>query len=509
MPLKPVILLVDDLEENLVALEAVLERDDVVLLKASSGRAALEALLVTDVALALVDVQMPGMDGFELAELMRGTERTREVPLIFVTAGMQDHARIFRGYESGAVDFLYKPLDPYVLRSKVDVFLRLHYQKQLLSDQVVELQSAEQRLREADRRKDEFLALLSHELRNPLTPIRNSLYILRRATPGSEPAVRAMEVIERQTDHLAHLVNDLLDVTRIMRGKVRLHLERVDAVEVLQRTVEDHRASFAASEIGLSVSTPARPVWIDADAIRLAQAVGNLLVNALKFTPRGGLVEAAVEQEASSALIRIQDNGAGIAPDVLEHIFQPFIQADHTLARSQGGLGLGLALVKGMAEMHGGSISASSNGPGRGSCFCLRLPLAADGKIPFRTSASDPSPRRRRVLLIEDNEDSAMSLREVLEMLGHEVHVSATGSEGIALARQVSPEVVVCDIGLPGMDGYAVARELRSLRPAPVLIALTGYALPEDLQRAADAGFGHHIAKPVKIEQLNRLLALP
>ncbi|BDG05488.1 hybrid sensor histidine kinase/response regulator [Anaeromyxobacter oryzae] len=391
MPAAPRILLVDDLEENLVALEALLAGEGAVLLRARSGREALELLLVQEVALALVDVQMPEMDGIELAELMRGAERTREVPIIFVTAGLHDQSRIFRGYETGAVDFLHKPLDARVLRSKVQVFLQLHRQKLLLAEQLRDLRKAEGELREAARRKDEFLGLLSHELRNPLAPIRNGLYILQRAPAGSEQARRAQQVMERQVTHLSRLVNDLLDVTRITSGKVQLHRERLDLAESVRRTSDDHRASFAEAGIAFTAQAPREPVWVEADPTRLAQAVGNLLVNALKFTERGGHVALALERDGVAAVIRVTDDGVGISPELQARIFQPFTQADRTLDRSKGGLGLGLSLVKGMVELHGGTVAVESGGPGRGTTFTVRLPLApAEGSRAAAAQSAGP-----------------------------------------------------------------------------------------------------------------------
>jgi signal transduction histidine kinase len=509
MPKPPRILLVDDREENLLALEALLRDEKAELVRARSGTEALELLLASEFALAIVDVQMPEMDGIELAELMRGTVRTREVPIILVTAGLHDEARVFRGYELGAVDFLHKPLDPVVLRSKVAVFLQLHRQRQLLSEQLDEIRRAKQALQESDRRKDEFLAVLSHELRNPLAPIQNGIYILRRAMPQDERAARAVEVIERQARHLERLVSDLLDVTRIARGKVQLQRQRLDLADALRRTADDHRPDFAAKRVEFQVTTPPGPVWVDADPTRLAQIVGNLLVNALKFTDAGRSVSLALALDGRSAAIVVADEGAGIAPQLLPVIFDPFTQADRTLARSQGGLGLGLALVKGMVELHGGDVSATSRGPGQGATFRVRLPLAL-GPV-ASAGAAAPSVRPRgvalRVLVVEDNADAASTLREALELLGHEVHVASDGDAGVAAAERIAPDVVVCDIGLPGIDGYEVARRLSARDGArPLLVAVTGYALPEDRRRALEAGFVQHLAKPLRIEDLERVI---
>jgi PAS domain S-box-containing protein len=373
------------------------------------------------------------------------------------------------------------------------------------------LQQSEQSLREADRRKDEFLAMLSHELRNPLAPIRSGIYILERATPGGEQAKRAQAVIDRQVGHLTRLVDDLLDVTRISRGKIRLQRESVDFAEVVRRVVEDHRSSFTEADVDLRASIPEVPIRIHADRTRVAQVVGNVLQNASKFTPAGGTVTVAVEADAPTghAVVRVRDSGIGIAPDILPHLFEPFMQADRTLDRSRGGLGLGLALVKGLAELHEGEVHVSSDGPGTGAEFVVRLPLErASAPSPGPAPAAAPRPPRR-VLIIEDNLDAAESLQAVLVLGGHTVRVAHDGRGGLELAREFAPDVVLCDIGLPGMDGFEVARAFRadpSLR-ATALVALSGYALPEDRQRAAEAGFDRHLAKPASPDAIERVLA--
>jgi len=370
------------------------------------------------------------------------------------------------------------------------------------------LHEANQRLQDADRRKDEFLAVLSHELRNPLAPIQNSLYILDRASPGGDQARRALEVIRRQATHLSRLVDDLLDVTRIARGKILLQRQRVDFVDVVGRTVEDYRESFSASGVHLDARLPEGSLWADADSTRLAQVVGNLLGNALKFTPPHGEVELELREEQGSAILRVRDSGVGIAPEVVERLFQPFSQAEQSLDRSRGGLGLGLALVRGLAELHGGSAAAASDGLGRGSEFTVRLPLEPAPQL------AAPAPRvrpvlRYRVLVIEDNLDAADSLKELLELWGHEVKVAYDGPAGIALAREFRPELVLCDIGLPGMSGNAVARAFRAdaALETAYLVALSGYALPDDIQRATESGFRRHLAKPPSIQALEELFA--
>jgi signal transduction histidine kinase len=514
MTLRPKILLVDDQEPNLIALEATLAGQDCECSKASSGRDALELLLrlADDVALVLLDVQMPDMDGFEVAELMRGSERTRSIPIIFVTAELSDQARIFQGYESGAVDFLLKPLDPRVLRSKAAVFLQLFRQRRQLAERIGELELAEQRIRDSERQKDEFLAMLSHELRNPLMPIRTSLYLLDRAEPGSVQARRALAVIERQAAHLSRLVDDLLDVTRMSRGKIQLRPELLDLAALVSRTVDDHRVAIADEELELELEIADQPLLVNADPTRLAQIAGNLLANATKFSLSGGSIRVTVSREASQAVLSVRDHGVGIAPELQARLFEPFQQADRTLDRSRGGLGLGLALVKTLSEMHGGSVEARSEGVGRGAELLVRLPLQ---EVPATTPVPDgelpAAPPRRRVLVVEDNIDGAETLREVIELLGHEVQVAHDGRNAIDRARAFRPEIVLCDIGLPGMDGYDVARHLRRDHDlcGAHLVALTGYALPEDQRRALEAGFSEHMAKPVKLEALERLLADP
>jgi PAS domain S-box-containing protein len=371
------------------------------------------------------------------------------------------------------------------------------------------VQRANESLQESDRRKDEFLGVLSHELRNPLAPIRNSLYILEHTAPESDQAQRAKATIDRQINQLVRLVDDLLDVTRISRNKIRLQRQSLDLGEVVYRTTEDHRSMFEKNGLSLEVTTPVAPIFVDADWTRLAQVVGNLLHNAAKFTPRGGSVQVTVSSEpAGHAVIRIRDSGVGMAPEVLGRLFQPFIQADRTLDRSKGGLGLGLALTKGLVELHGGEIGAHSDGPGRGAEFMIRLPLDASEPRTERPAGPPTTPQRRRVLIIEDNVDAANTLREVLEISGHTVEVAFDGPAGLARAHDFGPDVVLCDIGLPGMDGYQVARSLRAddsfkdLR----LIALSGYSSPEDVQRAIEAGFGGHLAKPPSLEKLEELL---
>jgi len=378
-----------------------------------------------------------------------------------------------------------------------------------LALQHVELRIA---LEESDRRKDQFIGMLSHELRNPLAPICNSLYILERAAPDGEQSLRAKTVIGRQVSHLTRLVDDLLDVTRISRGKIQLQQELLDVCDVAHRAVEDHRSIFAKNGLELELELPERSLWINGDRTRVAQIIGNLLHNSAKFTERGGKATVVVEEGTAlkEALLRVRDTGIGITADMVPRIFEAFAQADTTLDRSKGGLGLGLALVKGLVEMHGGTVSVESDGLGKGAEFTVRFPLEAarmPAAAPVRAGATNGG--ARRVLVIEDNVDAADSLREALEYDDRTVEVAYSGAEGIKKARAFRPDVVLCDIGLPGMDGYAVARAMRGDPELSrvSLVALTGYALPEDVTKARAAGFDGHLAKPPNIEALERVLS--
>ncbi|MBI5491158.1 MAG: PAS domain-containing protein [Deltaproteobacteria bacterium] len=362
-------------------------------------------------------------------------------------------------------------------------------------------------LRDTDRRKDEFIAALSHELRNPLAPIGYSLFVLRQAQPGGEQARHALAVIERQLGHLGCIVDDLLDVTRISRGMVRLQHRSIDLVEVVRGVAEDHRGVFVAAGVRFEVRLAAIPMRLDADATRLAQVVGNLLQNAAKFTPRGGSVELALDREGNAGVLRIADTGVGLDAEVMSRLFQPFSQGCQSLDRSRGGLGLGLALAKGLVELHGGTVEAASGGGGCGATFTVRLPLSAEYE-PAVAGPPTACGACRRVLIIEDNDDAADTLREALSLSGHVVRTARDGPSGIEAAREFRPEVVLCDIGLPGMDGFEVARTFRAdarLREAR-LVAVSGYALPEDLERSSAAGFDHHLAKPPSLAQIEDLL---
>jgi PAS domain S-box-containing protein len=375
---------------------------------------------------------------------------------------------------------------------------------------VTEQDRAEQALREIDARKDHFLAMLSHELRNPLAPIRNSVFILERAEPGGEQARRARAIIDRQVHHLTRLVDDLLDMTRISRGKISLQRKRVDLSALVQQVAEDHRSIFADNGVELESVCDAPPLHVNGDPTRLAQVIGNLLHNAAKFTARGGRAVLCVERVGDVAALRVRDTGQGIAPAALGVVFEPFVQGDDTLDRTHGGLGLGLALVKGLAELHGGGATAHSEGLGRGSEFVVTLPLDhTSGASPAKAPTPTRTGLARRVLVIEDNVDAAESLKEVLQLSDHVVEIAGTGLEGLEKARAFRPDVVLCDIGLPEMDGFEVASAMRAdpTFGSTALVALSGYAGPADVERASVAGFDRHLAKPVELDELERVMS--
>jgi CheY-like chemotaxis protein len=351
--------------------------------------------------------------------------------------------------------------------------------------------------------------MLAHELRNPLAPIRNALYILEHADATGPQARRAKDVANRQILHLTRLVDDLLDVTRIARGKIRLHFEDLDLAALVRRTGDDHRAGMRERGLAFEVDGPTQGVLVHGDETRLAQVLGNLLHNAAKFTPESGSTVVSVAQVEGKAEIRVRDDGVGMDPELVPHVFDAFTQGSRAGAPSHGGLGLGLALVKSFAELHGGSASARSDGPRRGSEFTVWLPLAADPGLAAEEAARVAPAQGRSILLVEDNPDSRQTLAEVLALHGHRVEVAADGASGIAKARALRPDVVLCDIGLPDIDGYAVAQALRSdpnLRSA-YLVALSGYAQPRDRRRASEAGFDAHLAKPADLEELARIVA--
>jgi PAS domain S-box-containing protein len=369
----------------------------------------------------------------------------------------------------------------------------------------------EQALLDTDRRKDEFLAMLAHELRNPLAPIRNSLNILRMMSQSDPTVEQVGQMMERQVNHMVRLVDDLLEVSRITRGKIELRLELMEVAGVVRTAIETSQPLITAAGHQLAVSIPAEPLTVNADPVRLAQIISNLLNNSAKYTEAGGQIWLAVRREDDRVAISVRDSGIGITPEMLPHVFQLFTQVDRNANRAQGGLGIGLALVKSLTELHGGEVHAHSAGLGRGSEFVIRLPLASEqaGSDPPRVEDRPRSESAaRRILVVDDNRDAAMSMSMLLKLLGSDVRVAFDGEDALRAMFEYKPAIVLLDIGMPGMDGYQVARRIREQSEFDdvTLIALTGWGQEDDRRRSRSAGFDHHLTKPADIDALETLL---
>jgi two-component system, chemotaxis family, CheB/CheR fusion protein len=381
----------------------------------------------------------------------------------------------------------------------------------LLSASRDELQRVNAELSEADRRKDEFLAVLAHELRNPLAPIRNAMQYLRLKAPPDAAQQNARDIIDRQVKHLIRLVDDLLDISRISSGKISLQKERVSLALIVTNAIEASRPLIEAENHQLTVTLPAAPVYLDADLTRLAQVLQNLLNNAARYTPPGGKIALNAEFDGQQVVIRITDTGIGIPRDMLSQVFDLFTQVDRSIERSTGGLGIGLTLVQRLVELHGGNVEAHSNGPDQGSEFIIRLPAfvhAGESSSALGYDEAVPA-ARLRILVVDDNIDAADTLAEMLRASGHDVHTEYDGAAGIRAVQSHRPDVVLLDIGLPKLNGYDTAREIRAIDPQNrvVLVAVTGWGQDEDRRRSRQAGFDHHLVKPLDPELLDRVLA--
>jgi signal transduction histidine kinase len=493
------LLVVDDEELSREGLARRLARQGYAVAAARSGREAIELLDRAHFDLVLLDVMMPGMNGLEVLKFLRRVSSPIDLPVIMVTA-RGESGDVVEALELGANDYLTKPLDFPVVLARIRTQLSL--------------KRAEEALREADRRKDEFLAVLGHELRNPLAPLRNVLHVLRFQRGGEAEVERLLGVMERQVNHLVRLVDDLLDVNRISCGKIELRKEPLNLVTVLERCVERVRCQLEERQHTLTVSFPVPSLPLEADPARLEQVFTNLLSNAGKYTPLGGHIALSAAQEGGEALVRVRDNGIGIRPEMLTQVFERFQQADRVPGQEVEGLGLGLALVRGLVELHGGSVAAFSHGPGTGSELVVRLPLAAGEQPPSAREAGrlalgiEAVQRPLRILVVDDNVDGAQSLALLLGLVGHEVRVVHDGPEALKAAAEHRPDVVLLDIRLPGgMDGFEVARRLRAQpgRQGAALVALTGHGGEE--QRAREAGFSAYFVKPVDLPALCDLLA--
>lgn len=515
------ILVVDDNKANLVAIEAALGELGRRLVKVQSGRDALRQLLMRDFALIILDVQMPGMDGFETARLIRRRERNRHVPIIFITAYNRNDEEILQGYRLGASDFLFKPIVPEVLTAKAKVFVDLQQRTIEVRQQAHRLRELERLemerrislerehwesevLRQENRNKDEFLAVLAHELRNPLSPLVTGLDLIRTFNIQHDGLNQIREIMERQVSHLIRLIDDLLDMARISSGKINLQIGCVSLADVIKQAVASVESLVNQSGHTLVVNEPEQPLLVAADSVRLTQVIANLLNNAVRYTSSGGRIRLDWMQDGGDAVIRVADNGKGISEHMLDRIFDRFVQEEN-LGYSRG-LGLGLTLVRHLVIMHGGTVRAHSEGPGKGSEFVVRLPLAegsaeTDGQ-PKRVAAPDSPPLD--IVLIEDEADIRISVKALLESWGHKVRTATNGEHGMKLIFQYKPDVAIIDIAMPGLDGYSVARHVRA-RPECRdirLVAMTGFGRDQDRQRSFQAGFDNHITKPARPEDL-------
>jgi PAS domain S-box-containing protein len=642
LDLRPLILLVDDQAARLVTYEAILAGLPVRTVRSSSGNEALQQLLKQDFAAILLDVNMPDMDGFEVARLIREHPRLERTPIIFVTGFEVSALDQLKGYEVGAIDYISVPIVPEILRSKVAVLVELHQRHRELRElnralkdaraeldsqyagdmahqrtqyeailsntpdfayvfdlhhrftyanegllrmwgktreeaigkncldlgyepwhaamhdreideivvtkkpirgevpfsgtfgyrnydylmvpvlgadgevaavagitrDITERKQMEESLRESDRRKDEFIAMLAHELRNPVAPIRNAGELLSRLATD-ERQVALAGVLKRQTEQLSRLLDDLLDVARVTQGRIELRREIVAIQACVQMAVEAVEPIIKERHQRLSVTRQGLSVFVNADKARLTQCIANLLTNAAKFTPANGDIRVNSRIEDGHAIIEVRDTGVGIVADLLPKLFDWFVQGQRSLDRSEGGLGIGLSVCKRLIEMHGGRVTGSSEGVGHGSSFAIHLPLAKQEEAAAsRESKPRASNAKRRILVVDDNRDAADSLAALLEMDGHEVKAVYTAEMGLEEVDLRKPDLVLLDIGLPSISGYEVVQRIKAAYPLISVVALSGYGSTEDKQRAKAAGFDAHLVKPVDFdvlrEQLNR-----
>ncbi|MGZ8155585.1 MAG: response regulator [Burkholderiales bacterium] len=563
------VLLVDDQPARLMSYDAILSVLGHNLVHARSGTEALARLMEADYAAILLDINMPGMDGFETAALIHQHPRFEKTPIIFVTAVHVTDLDRLKGYRLGAVDYVYVPVVPEILRGKVEVLIQLYRQRRelerlnsqlakanaelaeanaalqaekarelqvlnetlaaanselaqanwALKDEVAERIRAQEALEAADRRKDDFLAMLSHELRNPLAAIQGAIELMQRKTVDDPELAWARDVVSRQNRHLSRLIDDLLDVSRITRGKLTLHKEPVELRDVATHAVETVRPLIQSRRHNLTLRLPDCPLYVKGDPVRLAQVLSNLLANAAKYTDEGGHIDVTMERSSVSnypdVLIRVKDDGRGISGDVLSRLFEPSTHEERLNSGAHGGLGIGLIVVRGLVEMHGGVVEARSAGPERGSEFVVRLPLLAPEDLtltPARAPAAAPATvngSALRILVVDDNQDSALSMTLLLELQGHAVQVANAGQAALNIASEQKPDVILLDIGMPGMNGYEVARRLRSQPDFAdtLLVAITGYGRATDVQQTKSAGFDHHLVKPIDYDKLQSLLA--
>ena len=562
---KPVnVLLVDDNPARLLSYRTILEPLGENLVEANSGMNALHRVMGEEFAVILLDVNMPDMDGFETANMIHQHPRFEKTPIIFVSAVNVSELDRLRGYKLGAVDYVMVPIIPEVLRSKVMVLAELFRKRnelqnlnsslavanaelaaanealqvanarevnklnnsliaanvelersnQSLQLEILQRQKVEDRLRQADRRKDEFLATLAHELRNPLAPIQSALTVRRLGGEQSPLAEKELhELMERHLRHLVRLVDDLLDVSRITRDRLELRLEHVQLADVMHEALETVQPMLQTLRQTVRLQLPGESVRMRADPHRLAQVFANLLSNASKFSDPDAVIEVHAAVEEDSVAVVFRDNGIGLESEQLKNIFDLFTQVDTSLQRSHGGLGIGLTLAKRLVEMHGGNISATSAGLGRGSEFTLTLPIhVADTDVDedvSRVGVPAEPMKRLRILVVDDNKDSADMLALSLKIMGHEVLAIYDPQAAVDAARGYLPDLAFMDIGMPHLNGFTLAARLRAQDwpgdRCPRLVALTGWGQEEDRQRSRQAGFDEHLVKPADLETIERV----
>ena len=540
------ILLVDDQPGRLLTYRTILEPLGEELVDARSGMEALKLLMEDEYAVILLDVNMPVMDGFETATMIHQHPRFENTPIIFVTAvNLSDLDRL-RGYKLGAVDYVMVPVIPEIMRTKVSVLAELHRKRrqlqalnanlatahrELQAEKARELERlnaslraanaelelrnreliaenkertrAERRLREADQRKDEFLATLAHELRNPLAPLQNALAVRRLREPDDHDPLLAM--MERQLSLLVRMIEDLLDIARITRGKLTLRPAPTVLQDVIAAAVDTARPLIEDGGHTLHLQLPDTPVPLEADHARLAQVFANLLNNAAKYSDAQGRIELGAALDGDQVQVWVSDSGIGLTPEQMDTVFEMFHQVDTTVERSRGGLGIGLTLVQRLTQMHGGRVEVHSDGPGRGSTFRVRLPCAGTSVSAMQEAAPAPeaTAATRRVLVVDDNHDAADTLAMMVRLLGHETRAVYDPQAVEDEVASFTPEVVFLDVGMPGRSGYDVARALRTAHgDALVIVAVTGWGQPEDRLRTLQAGFDHHLVKPPDIQAI-------
>lgn len=566
------ILLVDDQPARLLSYESILKDLGQTLVFARSGVEALEQLMKQEFAVVLLDVSMPGMDGFETAAMIHDHPRYERTPIIFVTGVADTEFDRLKGYKLGAVDYVSIPVVPEILRSKVTVLVELHCQRRelqrlnnslaaanagleqahsalraeksrelevlnydlkrandglaesnrALQDENVERLRIEQALKEADRHKDEFIAILAHELRNPLAPIRNAIEIMTKVTLEEGPLTWSRDVIERQVSHLSRLVDDLLDISRITRGTIHLNKQPLAVGALIARTLETLQPLIAEHRHELIVNCADESLSIDGDLTRVVQILGNLLNNAAKYTNPGGRIELTVQQHGKSAEFRIKDNGIGIPSESMAKLFNLFARLPDTSQQHHDGLGIGLALVRKLVELHAGEVTVHSAGLNQGSEFVVYLPLTAgksmnssdvsmnNSQAPAHVNGKDePADGKLRILVADDNLDALESLALLLELSGHEVYKACNGKQAVTLAAQQRPDVMLLDIGMPALNGHDVARQIRGEDWGRniTLVAVSGWGQAEDKRRSSDAGFDLHLVKPVDFDSLDKIFA--